>query len=130
MNRKMYILLTLVPSVYFLLLGVFDIGMDAFYGTLDWYRLLSNVPFFLPLLFRKAGAHLFMGILLTMLWGYLLVVGGVMLSSGSNPAQLKQLEIVGAAIFLLFSFACSVSLMMGGVLRLNDKFHPRQQVAG
>lgn len=130
MSRKMYILLTLLPSVYFILLGIFDVGMDAWYGTLSWYHILYNIPFFLPVLFRKAGAHLFLGILFTMLWGYLLVFGGMRLSSGYNPAQLTEWQVAGAAIFLLFSFACSVCLMMGGVVRLGDEAQHKQQVAG
>lgn len=127
MSRKMYILLTIIPSVYFLLLGIFDVGMDAWYGTLSWYRLLFNMPFFIPILFRKAAVHLFTGILFTLLWGYLAVAGGMILSSGSNPAHLAQWQQMGVAIFLVFSFLCSVCLMMGGVLRLGNEAQRKER---
>lgn len=130
MSRSMYILLTIIPSVYFLLLGIFDVGMDAWYGTLSWYRLLFNIPFFIPILFRKAAVHLFTGILFTLLCGYLLVACGMILSSGTNPAHLVQWQEVGVAIFLVFSFICSVCLMMGGVLRWGDEVQLKKQVAG
>lgn len=130
MSRKMYILLTLVPAVYFLLLGLFDKGMDAWHGTLSWYHVLFNLVFIVPVIFRRATVHLFLGILFTLLWGYLLVTGSMILSPGNNPEHLAQWKVVGMTIFLIFSFLCSVCLMMGGVLRLGDEAQRRQQTAG
>ncbi len=123
----MYILLTLIPLVYFLLLGMFDIAMDAWQGTLSLLQVLFNLVFFLPMLFRKAVVHLWLGLIFTLLWGYLLVAGGMILSSGSNPAHLAQWQEVGIAIFLVFSFLCSVCLMMGGVLRIGDEAQSKEQ---
>lgn len=128
MSRRMYILLTLTPSVYFLLLGLYDIGMDAWHGTLSWYHVLVNLVYIIPVVFRQSRVHLFLGILFTLLWGYLSVAGGMILSSGNYPGHLSAWGVAGMASFLLFSFICSVAMMMGGVLRLSNETQVEQQV--
>lgn len=128
MSRSMYILLTITPSVYFLLLGLYDIGMDVWHGTPGWYHVLVNLVFIIPVVFRGARVHLFLGILFTLLWGYLAVAGGMILSSGNYPEHVSGWGVAGMASFLLFSFICSVAMMMGGVLRLGDEAQIEQQV--
>lgn len=105
--------LTLIACLYFMLLGMFDIGMDIWHGTLTWFQTTFNLAFFIPILFRKQPVHLFMGVVFFLLWSYLLVGGMVTLSLFDESIEVSKQYAFAA--FLLFSFCCSLILIWSGI---------------
>jgi len=101
----------LVPAIYFLLLGIFDIGMDAWYNSLSWFFVLCNLAFFIPIIFRNRRVYLICGICFSALWTYLFFASLILIPKGNG---LSALQIVGVELFLLFSLACSVSMLYAG----------------
>lgn len=95
-----------------MLLGLFDIGMDVWHGTLSWFQTTFNLVFFIPILFRKQSVHLFIGSIFTVLWAYLLFAGTMIMSENPN---LPTYERYGATLFLSISFVCSIMLIWSGI---------------
>lgn len=129
MNRTQYILFTLIPCSYFMLLGIFDIGMDALHGTLCWLQVLFNIVFVIPILFRRGEVHLLLGIIFTLLWGYFLLAGTVLYATADKPPYPNSWQTFGAGMFLFFSFICSICLMIGGGLWLNEEAQRKSRLA-
>ena len=101
-----------IPAIYFLLLGMFDIGMDLWAETFTWSFVLFNAVFFLPLIFPKRKLYLVFGICSSVFWSYLLIGGGLFVMPG-NP-RISTLQAIGVSFFLLFSLLCSLSLVYAG----------------
>lgn len=102
----------LIAAIYFALLGLFDIGMDIWHGTLSWFFLVFNLAFFIPLLFRRQPVYLFTGIVFTMLFGYLLLAGAALAFNGPGMMTIQR---YGVAAMLFFSFACAITLIIAGL---------------
>ncbi|MCB0695902.1 MAG: hypothetical protein KDC07_00975 [Chitinophagaceae bacterium] len=107
-------LLTLIPSICFALTGAFDIGMDAWHGTLSWSHTLFNLAFFIPLVFRNRYVYLICGSLFTILWGYMLFAG-IFLAATGRVSKVSALEMTGVSLFLAFSFVCAVAMLYAGI---------------
>lgn len=103
--------LALGASVYFALLGLFDIGMDIYHNSLSPLILLFNLFFFVPIIFRNKTIHLLFGVLFSLLWIYL-IFGALSIAVLTKQTGLKEISI---GLFLLFSLGCSLLLIYRGL---------------
>ena len=104
--------LAFVPAIYFMLLGLYDIGDAWLDGEVTWSHVLFNAVLLVPIVFRKRSVYLICGVCFSMLSLYG-AVGG-MIEIPRTPG-ITRLEIAMAFLFLNFSLLCSLSLWYVGV---------------
>jgi len=120
-NQSLEWYLTFVPAIYFMLLGLFLIGFDLWYESLNWFQTSFYVAFLIPMIFRRKRLYLICGICFSVLWFYL-IIGGLMMMPGNT--HITTLQAWGVAAWLVFSFLCSVSLWYVGVRGIRKRNLP------
>lgn len=109
-------ILCLIPSVYFALLGVFDIVMDVWDGKIHWQFIAFNFIFFLPLIIRHRILYMTLGTIGILAFGYVILVLFVWLNGYMAGKPLKD-PIGTFAIgfpFSIISFLMACSLVTAG----------------
>jgi len=110
-KRTQELLLAFVPAVYFMLLGMFNIGMDLWHNTFRGLPSLGNLIFFIPIIFRRRRIYLVCGICFSLLFLYFLFASLFVVPGNT---RITPLEAWAVEFWLLFSFACSLSLWYVG----------------
>jgi hypothetical protein len=105
----------LVPAIYFASLGLFDIGMDLYHHTI-YAQTWRNLILFIPLIFRHSKVYIVTGILLTLLWAYLLFVLFVWFLQYMQGKHFIDPAITFGfgGLFIGFSLFCSLAMLYAG----------------
>lgn len=110
--------------MYFMSLAVYHLFMDVWQGEVSWFTLLIDLILLVPIIFRRGSVLLFFGIVFTLFWGYFLFIATVLyFKAAYHPVNRDYL---GVGLFMIFSFLCSVTMAVGGGMKLHDEFHPKQ----
>lgn len=105
--------LSLIAALFFMLMGAYNIISDVWDGKIIWTTIVFNLFLFLPILLRNQQVHLFiLGIVYTLLWGYMLFAGLYFASTSNIPINS---DILLGACLLFFALASSIVLLWNGI---------------
>ncbi len=111
----------LFPAIYFMLLGIFDIGMDLWHSTTSIQTWL-NMILFIPIVFRNRILDTIFGVILSLLFTYLLLALIVWFLQYARGAHFKYPfeTFVFGPLFVGFSLFCSITFVYKGLSSSNN----------
>lgn len=104
--------LRLIPAIYFLLLGTFSIVMELSHNGLSWYWFCIYAILFLPILIPVRSVWIAFGLILSFIFGLILLNGFSWLVQYLNGAYFKypfDTFVIGFP-FIIWTLLCALSI--------------------